>query len=111
LSAPDAFFYLHFFPVKSMLPGSADWIWLLVLSCSVPCWLFALDERPAEISAFTVNLSITWTSLRHPAAFAVFREDKNLKSGILYRMSWILLAVGLQMLRLWEGVRDARMMG
>ncbi|HZE84738.1 MAG TPA: DMT family transporter [Puia sp.] len=97
-------FYLHFFPVKSMLPGSGDWIWLLVLSWLCTVLAFSLSMNALrKISAFTVNLSYNLEPVYGILlAFAVFREDKNLNPGFYIGMSWILLAVGLQMLRLWR---------
>ncbi|HMH20312.1 MAG TPA: DMT family transporter [Puia sp.] len=97
-------FYLHFFPVKSLLPGPGDWVWLLVLSWLCTVLAFSLSMNALrKISAFTVNLSYNLEPVYGILlAFAVFREDKNLTMGFYIGFCWILLAVGLQMLRLWR---------
>jgi len=102
-------FYLHFFPEKSILPGTGDWVWLLVLSWFCTVLAFSLSMNALrKISAFTVNLSYNLEPVYGILlAFAVFREDKNLTAGFYIGFAWILLAVSLQMVRLQRRSRLA----
>jgi drug/metabolite transporter (DMT)-like permease len=97
--------YLHFFPTAdSLLPDGKSWGWLLVLSWL--CTVLAINLSMAaleKISAFTVNLSYNLEPIYGILlAFVVFREDKQLNSGFYIGLAWILLAIVLQMIRLWR---------
>jgi drug/metabolite transporter (DMT)-like permease len=95
--------YLHLFPTGHLIPEAADWVWLLVLSWFCTVLAFSLSMHALrKISAFTVNLSYNLEPVYGILlAFAVFREDKNLNGGFYIGLFWILLAIGLQMGRLW----------
>jgi drug/metabolite transporter (DMT)-like permease len=95
--------YLHLFPSDHLIPGAGDWAWLLVLSLVCTVLAFSLSMHALrKISAFTVNLSYNLEPVYGILlAFVVFREDKYFKSGFYVGLFWILLAIGLQMWRLW----------
>ena len=95
--------YLHLFPTDHLIPGAGDWAWLLVLSWACTVLAFSLSMHALrKISAFTVNLSYNLEPVYGIVlAFAVFREDKYLGGGFYIGLFWILLAIGLQMGRLW----------
>ena len=96
-------FYLHLFPATHRLPTAGDWAWLLVLSWLCTVLAFSLGMHALRrLSAFTVSLSYNLEPIYGIVlAFAVFREDKHLGAGFTIGFCWILLAIGLQMLRLW----------
>lgn len=95
--------YLHLFPASRLLPEPGDWIWLLVLSLLCTVLAFSLSMYALRrLSAFTVNLSYNLEPVYGILlAFAVFREDKYLNTGFYIGLFWIILAIGLQMWRLW----------
>jgi drug/metabolite transporter (DMT)-like permease len=95
--------YLYLFPSDHLLPGAGDWGWLLLLSWICTVLAFSLSMHALrKISAFTVNLSYNLEPVYGIVlAFAVFREDKYLGGEFYIGLFWILLAIGLQMGRLW----------
>jgi len=95
-------FYLHIFPSPRLLPGPADWGWLLVLSwlCTVLAFNLSMNAL-RKISAFTVNLSYNLEPVYGIfLAFVVFREDKFLNGGFYIGFFLIILSIILQMWRL-----------
>lgn len=73
-------FYLHRFPVESLLPGIEDFLWLLVLSwfCSVIAFQFSSNALK-RLSAFTVNLTYNLEPVYGILlAFIVYQENKLL---------------------------------
>lgn len=96
--------YLYLFPTGHVLPDPGDWFWLLVLSWLCTVLAFSLSMNALrKISAFTVNLSYNLEPVYGILlAFVVFREDKHLNTGFYIGLFWILLAVALQMIRLWR---------
>jgi drug/metabolite transporter (DMT)-like permease len=105
--------YLHLFPTEHLLPNVGDWVWLLVLSwlCTVVAFslgMYALHK----LSAFTVSLSYNLEPVYGILlAFILFREDMYMKSGFYIGLFWILMAIGLQMARLWIRNRNERRSG
>jgi drug/metabolite transporter (DMT)-like permease len=95
--------YLHLFPTDRLLPNAGDWAWLLVLSWLCTVLAFTLGMHALrQLSAFTVSLSYNLEPVYGILlAFVLFREDKYLKGGFYIGLFWILLAIGLQMGRLW----------
>jgi len=95
-------FYLHFFPVSSLIPGWADLGWLLILSWLCTVLAFNLSMSALQrISAFTVNLSYNLEPVYGILlAFLLFREDKYLNVGFYIGFVLILMSIVLQTVRL-----------
>lgn len=94
-------FYLHAFPVASMLPSGMDLVYLLLLSwfCTVLMYTLSMNALQ-KISAFTVNLCFNLEPLYTIIlAFVIFKENKMLHTGFYAGLGLILLSVALQMLR------------
>lgn len=97
-------FYFKFFPAKYFLPTFSDWMWLLVLAwvCTVFAFVLSLNALK-KISAFTVNLSYNLEPVYSIIlAFIIFHENKFLGTGFYLGFSLILLAITLQMKRVWN---------
>ena len=99
--------YLHQFPTQHILPSLSDWMWLLILAwfCSVIAFQFSVNALK-QLSAFTVNISYNFEPLYGILmAFALFHENKELDWSFYVGLFIILLAVGLQMWRVWKQSR------
>jgi drug/metabolite transporter (DMT)-like permease len=97
-------FYFRFFPPEYFLPTLSDWMWLLVLAwiCTVFAFILSLNALK-KISAFTVNLSYNLEPVYSIIlAFIIFNENKFLGTGFYLGFSLILLAIILQMKRVWN---------
>lgn len=97
-------FYLYFFPAKYFIPTPTDLFWLLILSwiCTVFAFILSLNSLK-HISAFTVNLTYNFEPIYSIIlAFIIFKENKFLGSGFYFGFSLILLAISLQMARVWN---------
>jgi drug/metabolite transporter (DMT)-like permease len=96
--------YLYAFPAAYYLPTVQDWIWLLALA--ILCTVVAFDlqlKALKEISAFTANLSFNLEPVYGIIlAFLFFGEGKMLKSGFFLGLTLIMLAVSLQMWRVYS---------
>ncbi|HTM91493.1 MAG TPA: EamA family transporter, partial [Flavisolibacter sp.] len=80
------------------------WMWLLVLAwfCSVIAFQFS-TKALKHLSAFTVNISYNFEPLYGILmAFALFGENKELDWSFYVGLTMILLAVALQMWRVWR---------
>jgi drug/metabolite transporter (DMT)-like permease len=100
-------FYLDFFPAGYYLPGFSDWMWLLVLAwiCTVLSFILQLNALKM-ISPFTANLTYNLEPVYAIIlAFIIFKENRYLGPGFYFGFSLILLAVSLQMMRVWNGRR------
>lgn len=98
-------FYFTFFPAKYFLPTFSDWMWLLVLAwiCTIFAFILSLNALK-KISAFTVNLSFNLEPVYSIIlAFIIFHENKFLGAGFYAGFALILLAIVLQMKRVWNG--------
>ena len=96
-------FYLDFFPASYYLPTFDDWIWLIVLAwvCTILSFILQLNALK-KISAFTANLTYNLEPVYAIIlAFIIFRENKFLGRGFYLGFGLILLAVSLQMIRVW----------
>lgn len=96
-------FYLRQFPATYYLPTNWDWIWLLVLAwlCTVLCFDLQLNALK-KISAFTANLTYNLEPVYGIVlAFIFFNENKSLNGHFYIGLGLILLAVLLQMWRIW----------
>jgi len=94
-------FYLHAFPVASIIPSFMDVIYLLILSWACTIWLYALSLNALKkISAFTVNLCFNLEPVYSILlAFLLFHENKYLGPAFYAGLFCIMLSVALQMWR------------
>lgn len=103
-------FYLQVFPASYYLPTQQDWIWLLLLAwvCTVLCFdlqLKALKKLSPFTSSLAYNLEPVYGII---LAFIFFSENKALNSQFYLGVGLILLAVLLQMGRVWYSRRLLR---
>jgi drug/metabolite transporter (DMT)-like permease len=103
-------FYLNRFPTNYIFPDFKDWVWLLVLAWFCSVWAFQLSVNALKkVSAFTVNLSYNLEPVYGILlAFVVYKENKELTPGFFIGLILIVLAVGLQMLRVWYLAKQER---
>lgn len=98
-------FYLHRFPVATILPSGMDLLYLLILAwfCTVLMYLLSMNALK-KISPFTVNLCFNLEPVYSILmAFVLFQENKLLNNAFYAGLSCIMLSVGLQMLRVAKG--------
>ena len=96
--------YLHFFPAAYFLPTASDWFWLFVLAlgCTVLAFILSLNSL-RHLSAFTTNLSYNLEPVYSIImAFIIYNEGKFLGPGFYLGFSLIMLAIILQMLRVYK---------
>jgi drug/metabolite transporter (DMT)-like permease len=96
-------FYLLQFPASYYLPTTSDWLWLVVLAwfCTVLGFLLQLNALK-KISAFTANLTYNLEPVYGIVmAFIFFGENKELSTQFYLGVALILLAVILQMCRVY----------
>ena len=96
-------FYLMKFPANYYLPTNWDWIWLLVFAWFCTVLSFDLQLHALKkISPFTANLTYNLEPVYGIVlAFIFFSENKSLNGHFYIGVGLILLAVILQMARLW----------
>jgi drug/metabolite transporter (DMT)-like permease len=102
--------YLYFFPATYFIPTVSDFLWLLILSlvCTVFAFILSLNALK-YISAFTVNLTYNFEPIYSIIlAFIIFKENKFLGKGFYFGLGLILLAVSLQMARVWSERKPGR---
>lgn len=102
--------YLHFFPAQYFIPTNHDWLWLLILSgvCTVFAFNLSLNSLK-HISAFTTNLTYNFEPVYSIIlAFIIFKENKFLGPGFYFGFALILLAVSLQMIRVYQEKKKGR---
>jgi drug/metabolite transporter (DMT)-like permease len=95
--------YLQFFPAEYLVPTAKDWLWLLILAGVCTVFAFNLSLHALKhISAFTTNLTYNFEPVYSIIlAFIIFKENKFLGPGFYFGFALILLAVSLQMLRIY----------
>jgi drug/metabolite transporter (DMT)-like permease len=101
--------YLWQFPAAYYLPTGTDWLWLLVLGWFCTVISFELQLKALKkISAFTANLTYNLEPVYGIImAFIFFKENKELNSQFYIGAGLILLAVIIQMLRVyWQKNRQ-----
>ncbi len=104
-------FYLLQFPATYYMPTTTDWLWLLVLAwlCTVLSFDLQLNALK-KISAFTANLTYNLEPVYGIIlAFLFFKENQNLHRGFYIGVLLILLAVVLQMFRVYHEQRKLKM--
>ena len=97
-------FYLSAFPTSNVIPGFSDWMWLLVLAwfCSVLAFQFSVNALQ-KLTAFPVNLSFNLERVYGILlAFFVYHENKELNWSFFIGLGLIVLALCLQMWRVWR---------
>ena len=98
--------YLTQFPAAYYLPTLTDLAWLLILA--VLCTIVSFDlqlNALKKISAFTANLTYNLEPVYGIIlAFIFFKENRELHSGFYLGLALILLAIMLQMLRIFRQV-------
>ncbi|NOT93469.1 DMT family transporter [Ferruginibacter sp.] len=95
--------YLIKFPAQYYLPTTSDWGWLIVLAwfCTVLSFNLQLNALK-KISAFTANLTYNLEPVYGIImAFIFFKENKDLNYQFYIGVGLILLAVILQMVRVY----------
>ncbi|BAV07250.1 hypothetical protein FLA_3273 [Filimonas lacunae] len=99
--------YLHFFPVTSLLPGTQDTIYLLLLSLFCTVGLYVLfAEVLKKIPAFTVNLSFNLEPIYAIImAFLFFNESKEINFSFYVGLFFVMASVGLQSWMVARGKR------
>ncbi|MBS1513311.1 MAG: DMT family transporter [Bacteroidetes bacterium] len=99
--------YLRQFPAAYSFPTYSDWIWLLVLAwlCTVISFNLQLNALK-KVSAFTANLTYNLEPVYGIImAFIFFKENESLHGQFYIGVSLILLAVVLQMYRVYLQTR------
>ena len=100
-------FYLQYFPAAYFIPTTTDIIWLIILAgvCTVFAFNLSLNALK-HMSAFTTNLTYNFEPVYSIIlAFIIFKENKFLGTGFYLGFGLILLAVSLQMVRVYEEKR------
>jgi drug/metabolite transporter (DMT)-like permease len=96
--------YLQQFSAAYYLPTTSDWLWLLVLGwfCTVTSFELQLNALK-RISAFTANLTYNLEPVYGIIlAFVFFKENEELNSEFYTGTALILLAVIIQMARVYR---------
>jgi len=96
--------YLVKFPAVYYLPTATDWAWLVVLAwlCTVLSFNLQLNALK-KISAFTANLTYNLEPVYGIImAFIFFKENESLRYQFYIGVGLILLAVILQMYRVYH---------
>jgi drug/metabolite transporter (DMT)-like permease len=97
-------FYFKQFPTTYFMPNLSDWMWLLVLAwfCSVLAFQFSVNALK-KLTAFTVNLSFNLEPVYGILlAFVIYHENEELGWSFFAGLGLIILALGLQMWRVWR---------
>ncbi len=96
-------FYFQQFPAAYFIPTQSDMAWLMVLSFFCTVISFELQLKSLQrISAFTANLTYNLEPLYGIVlAFVFFDERKLLHQQFYIGLALILLAIVLQMARVW----------
>ncbi|MGZ5285950.1 MAG: DMT family transporter [Flavisolibacter sp.] len=94
--------FLYFFPDGLAVPGTMDWIWLIILSWVCTILTFFLYIRALKkVSAFTVNLALTLEPIYGIIlAFIIYKENRYLNNWFYLGFALIAIAVIFHMWRL-----------
>lgn len=90
--------YLHFFPVRVLIPGPRDTIYLIFLAlvCTVGLYIM-FAESLKRIPAFTVNMSFNLEPVYSIIlAFIIFGESKQLNIGFYLGLVVVIASVFIQ---------------
>lgn len=103
-------FYLHYFPVATMIPSWQDLGYLVMLSlfCTVLLYML-LIQALNKISAFTVNLSFNLEPIYTIIlAILIYKENRELTWPFYIGLGLIILSVVLQMVKVSRQHRKAQ---
>lgn len=91
-------FYLHFFPVDTIVPNLRDTYYLILLASFCTVGLYVLfAESLKHMSAFTVNLSFNLEPVYAIIlAFLFFNESKELNMSFYIGLFFVMISVLLQ---------------
>lgn len=91
-------FYLHFFPVDTILPDMTDFLYLLLLALVFTIGLYLMQIQVLKtVSAFTVNLSYNLEPIYSIIlAMLFFGEAKELNTAFYIGLGLIIVSVLLQ---------------
>ena len=95
--------YLQFSTANYYIPTATDWLLLILLAwvCTILCFDLQLNALK-KISPFTANLAYNLEPVYGIVlAFVIFNENKSLNRQFYAGVALILLAVILQMGRIW----------
>ena len=100
--------YQYFFPEKHYIPGTMDWVWLVLLSWVCTIMTFFLYIRSLKrISAFTMNLTLTLEPVYGILlAFLIYHENEKLSKWFYVGFGLIALAVAFHMIHLLRYTRQ-----
>lgn len=101
-------FYLHFFPVRSLLPSATDFVYLLFFAAICTVLLYILQIQVLKkISAFTFNLTYNLEPIYSIVlAMLIFHEAKDLNFSFYTGLGLIFLSVVMQSGRvMWQARR------
>jgi len=103
--------YLHFFPAKYFIPTPSDFWWLMVLAGLCTVYAFNLSLQALKhISAFTTNLTYNFEPIYSIIlAFIIFKENQFLGPGFYMGFALILLAITLQMMRVYQDRKNGKL--
>ncbi|PTR01678.1 threonine/homoserine efflux transporter RhtA [Mucilaginibacter yixingensis] len=90
--------YLHFVPVKVLIPGLRDTVYLIFLAliCTVGLYIM-FAESLKRIPAFTVNMSFNLEPVYSIIlAFIIFGESKELNIGFYLGLAVVIASVFIQ---------------
>ena len=91
-------FYLHYFPVGTIVPEMKDFVYLFCLAsvCTVVLYILQIQVLK-KVSAFTVNLSYNLEPIYSIiGAMIIFHEAKDLGASFYFGLGLIILSVVLQ---------------
>lgn len=96
------------FPERWSMPGTWDWIWLIVLSWLCTILTFFLYIRALRsVSAFTMNLTLTLEPIYGIVlAFLIYKENKEVSQWFYVGFALIAIAVLFHMWRLLKPVKQ-----
>jgi drug/metabolite transporter (DMT)-like permease len=96
------------FPENWSLPGTWDWIWLIVLSWLCTILTFFLYIRALKmVSAFTMNLTLTLEPIYGIIlAFVIYKENKEVSEWFYVGFALIAVAVLFHMWRLLKPIKQ-----
>ena len=100
-------FYLHIFPVETIIPSASDWASLLVLASLCTVCLYILQIQVLKkVSAFTFNLTYNLEPIYSIVlAMLIFGEAKDLNFSFYTGLGLIFLSVALQTSRIITQMR------